>query len=97
MQDRQGTILDSNPAAQAMLGPLLEVPETLAEAGWLREDGSVLPADEHPVRKVLRTGTPVRNVVLGIAPSSMCAREPRCQKLGSRAPGANRYGCRFRR
>src|SRR5207253_5882060 len=35
VQDRQGTVLDSNPAAQAMLGTLLERPDTLAEAGWL--------------------------------------------------------------
>src|SRR5262249_53029780 len=34
---------------------------------WLREDGSPLPPEEHPVRRVLRAGAPVRNVVLGIS------------------------------
>jgi PAS domain S-box-containing protein len=34
---------------------------------WLREDGTPLPEEEHPVRRVLRTGIPTRNVVLGIA------------------------------
>src|SRR5262249_35878050 len=44
---------------------------------WLREDGSPLPPDEHPVRRVLRTGTPVPNVVLGIAHSSGEIRNPK--------------------
>ncbi|MBI1914440.1 MAG: PAS domain S-box protein [Planctomycetes bacterium] len=37
---------------------------------WLREDGSPLPPEEHPIRRVLRTGIPTRNVVLGITPIS---------------------------
>src|SRR5262249_28650287 len=68
VQDRQGVVIDCNPAARVLLG--------LAEGGapvvprddepWLREDGTPLPPDEHPGRRALRGGVPVRNVVLGI-------------------------------
>ncbi len=66
VQDRHEAIIDSNPAAGILLGQLLERPGSLAEGAWVREDGSPLPPDDHPIRRVLRTGVPVRNVVLGL-------------------------------
>ena len=58
VQDRSGAVIDCNAAARGLLGDGME--------GWLREDGSPLPADELPSQRVLRTGVPVRNVVLGL-------------------------------
>ena len=66
VQDRQENVIDSNPAANVLLGQLLRGQSSLAEGGWVREDGSPLPPDDHPIRRVLRTGVPVRNVILGL-------------------------------
>jgi PAS domain S-box-containing protein len=60
VQDRSGTVIDCNAAARSLLGA-----RAVGE-GWLREDGSPLPTDEHPLWRVLRQGVPVRNVVLGL-------------------------------
>ncbi len=71
VQDRRGLVVESNPTA---CGLLLLQPEVLRGQSlftlgwvWLREDGSLLPTEEHPAQAVLRTGRPVRNVVLGIS------------------------------
>ncbi len=69
VQDRRGAVVDCNAAACALFR---RTPEQMREAplseswSYLREDGSVLPAEEHPVQVVLRTGRPVRNFVLGL-------------------------------
>ena len=84
VQDRHGIIVDCNQAACQVLH---RAPETLRgqglfTLGWnfLREDGTPLSPDAHPVQQVLRTGTPVRNVVLGLrseTPQGIAATEPR--------------------
>ncbi|MCI0463965.1 MAG: PAS domain S-box protein [Gemmataceae bacterium] len=68
--DAEGAIVEWNPAACSILGV---VPEQMPHRHYLapaegvcREDGGALPADEHPDRVALRTGQPVRDVVLGI-------------------------------
>ncbi len=70
VQDSAGTVIEWNPAACSILGV-----STVAMAGrsglgpadgCLREDGAPLPADEHPDRVSLRTGSPVRGVVMGV-------------------------------
>jgi PAS domain S-box-containing protein len=66
VQDRQETVIDCNPAASALLGPLLQEGVSLAGGGWVREDGSPLPPEEHPIPRVLRTGVPVRNIIVGL-------------------------------
>src|SRR5207253_9848395 len=48
VQDRQETIIDCNAAAGVLLGPLLQQGGSLAEDGWVREDGSPLPPGERP-------------------------------------------------
>ncbi|HVN97817.1 MAG TPA: PAS domain S-box protein [Syntrophorhabdaceae bacterium] len=65
-----GEMVSANPAAQRILGLSLEqmLGKTFERANWklIREDGSELPAEEHPIRTVLRTGKPVERFVLGI-------------------------------
>jgi PAS domain S-box-containing protein len=69
-QDAQGQIVELNPAAEAILGGSRE--ELLArdsnDPRWqaIHEDGSPFPGEEHPAMVALRTGQPVRGVVMGI-------------------------------
>jgi PAS domain S-box-containing protein len=72
VQDRKGVVVDCNPAACAVFQRSLEGlrGESLFTSWrYLREDGASLPDEEHPGQVVLRTGKPVRNVVLGLAPA----------------------------
>ena len=69
-RDDQGTITDANPAALRLLG---QSPDGLAGTGiadlpWqvLREDGSPLPAAEHPAMVALRTGRDPGEAVMGV-------------------------------
>jgi PAS domain S-box-containing protein len=70
VQDTAGTIRESNPAAAAILEVSAEALQghSLLDPPWryFREDETPLPAEEHPAQVARRTGTPVRNVVLGI-------------------------------
>lgn len=75
VQDRHGALIDANPSARSILGALLDDPATLPSAGWLHEDGSALPVEEHPFNRVLQHGVPVRNVVL--SPPHADAARPR--------------------
>ncbi|MBN2192125.1 MAG: GAF domain-containing protein [Polyangiaceae bacterium] len=69
-QDVAGRIISANPAAECILGLSLEQMRglTSADPRWqtIREDGSELPAEEHPIVIALRTGRAVRNVVHGV-------------------------------
>src|SRR5262249_33542425 len=56
---------------------------------WLREDGTPLPPEEHPVRRVLQTGIPTRNVVLGIAPKDEGGRMK--DENGTRIPSSSSF------
>jgi PAS domain S-box-containing protein len=66
------TVVSANHAACALFGlpPEKMVGQSLFGLGWsfAREDGSPLPPEEHPGQAALRTGRPVRNVVLGLSP-----------------------------
>jgi PAS domain S-box-containing protein len=72
VQDRSAALVDANQAAADLLGRSVEQLRGQSldalERVFLREDGTPLPAEEFPARLVLRTGRPVRNLVLGIAP-----------------------------
>lgn len=69
-QDAQGRILDANPSAEKILG--LSVARlrgrTSHDPRWqaIHEDGTAFAGDEHPSMVALRTGKPVRGVVMGI-------------------------------
>ena len=64
-------IRTANPAALRILGlSMAELQGTSPiDPRWraIREDGSVLPVDEYPSAVSMRTGQPVRNVIMGVA------------------------------
>jgi len=70
LHNRQGHIIDANHAAERMLNcSLAEMRgEAVIEEYWqtIYEDGSEYPAELYPSNEVLRTGQPVRDVVMGI-------------------------------
>lgn len=69
-QDAAGIILSANPAAEKLLGLTLEQMQgrSSLDPRWrsTHEDGSVFPGDEHPAILSLKTGKPVRNVIMGV-------------------------------
>nr|WP_242508778.1 PAS domain-containing protein [Rhodocyclus purpureus] len=73
-QNSRGEITASNPAAERILGLNSEQIRgaTSRDPRWcaVREDGSPFPGDEHPSMLALRTGKPVRDVVMGISKPS---------------------------
>ncbi|MBI5921643.1 MAG: diguanylate cyclase [Betaproteobacteria bacterium] len=82
-----GIIQTYNPAARCMLG--LESGQ-LAGAllrdhchSEVREDGTPLPVDQHPVWVTLHTGKPVTNFVMGILPTGAAANSTRWLAINS--------------
>ena len=69
-QRADGTPTDVNPAALRMFGLSREefLNRTSLHSEWdvIREDGTPLPGPEHPSMQALRTGQPVRDLVVGI-------------------------------
>jgi PAS domain S-box-containing protein len=69
-QRADGELIDVNRAALQMFGLTRDqfLGRTSRDPSWnvIREDGSACPADEHPSMVALRTGEPVRGVVLGV-------------------------------
>ncbi len=70
VQDLKSDILISNPAAQQLLGFSEEQlnGKNSHDPEWdvIREDGSAMRGEDHPVPQVIATGQPVRNVVMGV-------------------------------
>ncbi len=65
-----GAVLRCNPQAALLMG-LTEAQmlgQVTIDPAWrfMREDGSTMPRSDYPVFQVLRTGAPVRGVVLGV-------------------------------
>ncbi len=69
-QDSSGKIIAMNPAAEYILGKspdqFLGSSSVGEEYNTIREDGSPFPGMEHPAMVALRTGQPVRDVVMGV-------------------------------
>ncbi|MCP4583598.1 MAG: PAS domain S-box protein [candidate division Zixibacteria bacterium] len=69
-QDGDGKITSANPAAEAILGlPLSKLKNRTSEdSRWqaIHEDGSPFPGKDHPSMVALRTGEPVKNVIMGV-------------------------------
>lgn len=70
MQDAEGQIVLSNPAAAEILGLTVDqmVGRTSVDPRWnaIRPDGSDFPGEEHPAMVTLRTGQPQRDVIMGV-------------------------------
>lgn len=70
--DPKGLIASANGAAAALFSMSTEDlrGKALFDLGWhyLREDGTMLSPGEHPGEMALRTGRPVRHVMLGLKP-----------------------------
>jgi PAS domain S-box-containing protein len=73
LRDAEGRIVDCNASAERILGKTLAqmAGQTVAGPEWemLREDGSLMPEEEHPNLVAKRTGLPQSNVVV-------CYRKP---------------------
>ncbi len=69
-QDLNGKIIAINAAAKSILGKtdqdFIENNFTKVDSDTLREDGSFFPRPDQPAMVAMRTGRPVRNVVMGI-------------------------------
>lgn len=67
--DNEGSLLTANPAAQGILGFSIDElrDQGFEDPFWrvLAEDGSDLPVASHPSRIALRTGKPVRDMIVG--------------------------------
>jgi PAS domain S-box-containing protein len=70
LQDASSTILACNASAERLLG--LSVAQMMGRSSldprWraIHEDGSAFPGDTHPASVTLRTGEPLRDVVMGV-------------------------------
>ena len=69
-QDAAGHIFAANPAAERILGLTLDQMQgrTSVDPGWkaIHEDGSDFPGGTHPSMVALRSGEPVRDVIMGV-------------------------------
>lgn len=69
-QDGEGRLLHANPAAEKILGVTQEkmLGQTSVDPNWptIREDGSALPAEEHIAVRVLGSGQPVSDMIIGV-------------------------------
>ncbi len=68
--DSKGEITAVNPAAEKILGESSEmlIGRKLDNPDWkaIREDGSEFPGNQHPAMRVLTTGKPVFDVIIGV-------------------------------
>lgn len=69
-QSADGTIIAMNPAAEDILGKthaeFIGSSSVGEEHDTVREDGTPFPGLEHPAMVALRTGQPVRSVIMGV-------------------------------
>ena len=77
-QDAQGRIIAMNPAAQRILGrtreQFLGSCSLQEEEHCIRENGAAFPGKDHPAMVALRTGRPVRGVIMGVFNPELGAR-----------------------
>ena len=74
VQRDDGSIISCNPAAERILGITADqmTGRSSLDPDWsaTRGDGSPFPGPEHPAMVALRTGAPVRGVVMGVGTSA---------------------------
>lgn len=73
VQDKTGAIINFNPAASSILNLTADqlLSKTSVDPSWkaIKEDGSDFQGQEHPAMVCLRTGTPQKNIVMGVRTS----------------------------
>jgi two-component system CheB/CheR fusion protein len=69
-QNESGEITSANPAAESILGLTLDQMQgkKSIDPHWhaVREDGSPFPGEEHPSMTALKTGSKIRDVIMGV-------------------------------
>ncbi len=69
-QSESGQILSANKASEEILGLTFEKMKgrTSVDPRWkaIKKDGADFPGDEHPAMLALKTGQPVKNVIMGV-------------------------------
>ncbi len=69
-QELDGRVVSANPAALRILGLTLDqmLGRTSMDPRWkaVHEDGSDMPGDEHPAMRAIKTGQPVKDVLMGV-------------------------------
>ena len=69
-QDADGHIIAANRSAERILGLTLDemTGRTSMDPRWraVREDGTPFPGEEHPANMALRTGRPVKDMIMGV-------------------------------
>jgi PAS domain S-box-containing protein len=91
-QDASGRIIAMNLAAERILGKTREhflgSDSVQEEHDTVREDGSTFPGDQHPSMLALKTGLPVRGVIMGVwHPPRQQRRWLRVDAMPVRPPG----------
>lgn len=70
LHQANGQIILANPAAERILGLTMDqlMGRTSLDPQWhtVHEDGSLFPGETHPAVVTLRTGKPVRDIIMGI-------------------------------
>jgi PAS domain S-box-containing protein len=70
VQERSGRITSCNRSGAAILGLTIDqvMGRTSMDPRWsaIRPDGSPFPGDQHPAMRVLATGQPVADVIMGV-------------------------------
>jgi len=70
LQNKKGEIITCNKAAEDILGLTHEklTSKTSMDQKWqaIHEDGSPFPGETHPAMVTLKTGKPLRNVIIGL-------------------------------
>jgi diguanylate cyclase (GGDEF)-like protein/PAS domain S-box-containing protein len=68
--DPDGRVISANPAALRILGLTMDqmLSRTSMDPRWkaVREDGSDMPGEEHPAMRAIKTGQPVKDVMMGV-------------------------------
>jgi diguanylate cyclase (GGDEF)-like protein/PAS domain S-box-containing protein len=70
-QKPDGRVISANPAALRILGLTLDqmLGRTSMDPRWkaVFEDGRVMPGDQHPAMLAIKTGQPVKDVMMGVS------------------------------
>ena len=99
LQDANGAIESFNPAALAILGLTEDQLRGRAstDPSWkaMKHDRSPFPGEEHPAMLALKTGSPVKDVVMGLALPDHTERWIKINAVPFEGPSGRRVACTF--